>query len=141
MQLMISKQEIERSIITKYRKTIWRPFTKAVRDYELISENDKIAVCISGGKDSMILAKCLEELQKHGKVKFSLEYIVMDPGYNKKNREKIIENAQKLGININICMLQTHHAIYVQECAEVFYMPEPKNWGVIKLHLATTLMM
>lgn len=99
---MISKQEIERSIITKYRKTIWRPFTKAVRDYELISENDKIAVCISGGKDSMILAKCLEELQKHGKVKFSLEYIVMDPGYNKKNREKIIENAQKLGININI---------------------------------------
>lgn len=99
---MISKQEIERSIITKYRKTIWRPFTKAVRDYELISENDKIAVCISGGKDSMILAKCLEELQKHGKVKFSLEYIVMDPGYNNKNREKIIENAKKLGININI---------------------------------------
>ena len=57
---MILKEEIERSIITKYRKTIWRPFTKAVRDYELIEEADKIAVCISGGKDSMILAKCLE---------------------------------------------------------------------------------
>ncbi len=99
---MITKEEIERSIITKYRKSIWRPFTKAIRDYELISENDKIAVCISGGKDSMILAKCLEELQKHGKVKFDLEYIVMDPGYNKENREKIIENAKKLGININI---------------------------------------
>lgn len=99
---MITKEEIERSIITKYRKSIWRPFTKAVRDYKLISENDKIAVCISGGKDSMILAKCLEELQKHGKVKFELEYIVMDPGYNTENREKIIENAKKLGININI---------------------------------------
>lgn len=99
---MITKEEIERSIITRYRKSIWRPFTKAIRDYELISENDKIAVCISGGKDSMILAKCLEELQKHGKVKFDLVYIVMDPGYNKKNRQKIIENAKKLGIDINI---------------------------------------
>ena len=99
---MITKEEIERSIITKYRKIIWRPFTKAIRDYDLISANDKIAVCISGGKDSMILAKCLEELQKHGKVKFDLVYIVMDPGYNKEIRQKIIENAAKLGININI---------------------------------------
>ena len=99
---MITKEEIERSIITKYRKTIWRPFTKAVRDYELISENDKIAVCISGGKDSMLLAKCLEELQKHGKIKFDLVYLVMDPGYNEKNRQMIIDNAKKLGININI---------------------------------------
>lgn len=99
---MITKEEIERSLITKYRKTIWRPFTKAIRDYELISENDKVAVCISGGKDSMLLAKCLEELQKHGKVKFELVYIVMDPGYNDENRQKIIANAQKLGIDINI---------------------------------------
>lgn len=99
---MITKEEIERSIITKYRKTIWRPFTKAIRDYELISENDKIAVCISGGKDSMILAKCLEELQKHGNVKFELVYIVMDPGYNTENRQKIIANAEKLGIDISI---------------------------------------
>ena len=63
MFMIERKQEIERSIITKFRKTIWRPFTKAVRDYELIKENDKIAVCISGGKDSVILAKCLEELK------------------------------------------------------------------------------
>ena len=82
---MITKEEIERSIITKYRKTIWRPFTKAIRDYDLISANDKIAVCISGGKDSMILAKCLEELQKHGKVKFDLVYIVMDPHKDGRN--------------------------------------------------------
>ena len=99
---MITQEEIERSIITKFRKTIWRPFTKAVRDYELISKNDKIAVCISGGKDSMLLAKCLEELQKHGKTKFELVYLVMDPGYNKENREKIISNAKKLGLDINI---------------------------------------
>ncbi len=99
---MTKKEEIERTIITKYRKTIWRPFTKAIRDYDLIKENDKIAVCISGGKDSMLLAKCLEELQKHGKVKFDLEYIVMDPGYTEKNLNKIITNSRKMGIKINI---------------------------------------
>lgn len=99
---MTRTEEIERSIITKYRKKIWRPFMKAIRDYDLIQENDKVAVCISGGKDSNLLAKCLEELQKHGKVKFDIEYIVMDPGYNKVNRKKIIDNANTLGININI---------------------------------------
>lgn len=96
------RREIERSIITKYRKTIWRPFTKAIRDYELIKENDKIAVCISGGKDSILLAKCMEELKKHGKVKFDVEYLVMDPGYNSVNLNKIKENAKMLGIDIKI---------------------------------------
>lgn len=96
------KQEIERSIITKFRKTIWRPFTKAIRDYELIQENDKIAVCISGGKDSVLLAKCLEEIKKHGKVKFDLVYLVMNPGYNDKNLQKILENAKILGIDIQV---------------------------------------
>lgn len=99
---MNRKEEIERSIITKYRKQIWRPFMKAIRDYELIQEGYKIAVCISGGKDSNIMAKCLEELQKHGKVKFELVYLVMDPGYNELNRNKIIENAKTLGIPISI---------------------------------------
>lgn len=99
---MKKKEEIERSIITKFRKPIWRKFIKAVRDYELIKENDKIAVCISGGKDSMLLAKCLEELQKHGNVKFDLVYIVMNPGYNEQNNKKIIENAKELGIDIQI---------------------------------------
>lgn len=97
---MTVKEEIERSIITRFRKDIWRPFMKAVRDYELIKEGDKIAVCISGGKDSNLLAKCLEELQKHGKVKFGLEYIVMDPGYNELNMNKIENNATTLGIDI-----------------------------------------
>ena len=100
--MLTRKEEIERTIITKFRKVIWRPFTKAIRDYELIEENDKIAVCISGGKDSMLMAKCLEEIQKHGKVKFDLVYLVMNPGYNEKNKNKIIENAKVLGINITM---------------------------------------
>ena len=99
---MLDKKEIERTIITKFRKVIWRPFTKAIKDYELIKENDKIAVCISGGKDSMLMAKCLEELQRHGKVKFELVYLVMNPGYNEENKNKIIKNAEILGIDINI---------------------------------------
>ena len=96
------KEDIERSIITKFRKEIWRPFTKAVRDYQLVEEGDKIAVCISGGKDSMLLAKCMEELQKHGKVKFDLCYIVMDPGYEPRVYEKILHNAKVLGIDIQV---------------------------------------
>ncbi len=91
-------QEIERSIIKKFRKEIWRNFTKAVTDYELIKENDKIMVCISGGKDSFLLAKCIQELQRHGKVKFEACYVSMDPGYNEINRKKILENAQILNI-------------------------------------------
>lgn len=96
------KQEIERSIITKFRKNIWRPFTKAIRDYNLIQEGDKIAVCISGGKDSILLAKCMEEIKKHGKIKFDLVFLVMNPGYNDSNLQKIIKNAELLGIDINI---------------------------------------
>ena len=95
-------KEIERSIIKKYRKTIWSRFVRGVENYKLINENDKIAVCISGGKDSFLLAKCMQELKRHGKIKFDLEFIVMDPGYNKVNREMIIENSKKLNIPINI---------------------------------------
>lgn len=99
---MEQKEEIERSIITKFRKDIWRPFTKAVREYKLIEENDRIAVCISGGKDSFLLAKCMEELKKHGKDNFELVYLVMNPGYNDKNLQKIIDNAKILGIKIEV---------------------------------------
>ena len=80
-------REIEKSIIKKYRKQIWSKFIKAIKEYQLIKENDKIAVCISGGKDSMLLAKCLEELKRHGQFKFDLEYIVMDPGYSEETRK------------------------------------------------------
>ena len=95
-------QEIERSIITKYRKDIWSKFVKAVADYELIKENDNIMVCISGGKDSFLLAKCIQELQRHGKFKFDAHFVVMDPGYADKNRKFIEENAEKLNIPIEI---------------------------------------
>lgn len=95
-------QEIERSIIKKYRKAIWNGFVGAVQEYELINANDCIAVCISGGKDSMILAKCMELLQRHSEVPFSLKYIVMDPGYATENRKLIEQNLKTLGIDAEI---------------------------------------
>ena len=95
-------KEIEKSIIKKYRKDIWSKFVRAVKEYELINENDKIMVCISGGKDSFLLAKCIQEIKKHGKVNFDACYVVMDPGYNKINRKMIEENAKVLNIPIEI---------------------------------------
>ncbi len=99
---MENYQEIERSIIKRFRKEIWSRFVKACADYELIKENDKVMVCISGGKDSFLMAKCIEELIRHGKFKFEAYYVVMDPGYNKKNHDLIIENAKKLNLDIQI---------------------------------------
>ena len=95
-------QEIERSIIKKYRKDIWVRFVDCINRYNMIEENDKIMVCISGGKDSFLLAKCLEEIQKHGKLKFDLEYVVMNPGYKKEIVKKIKENAKILNLPIKI---------------------------------------
>ena len=95
-------KEIERSIIKKYRKTIWRPFVRGIQNYDLIREGDKIAVCISGGKDSMLMAKLLQELKRHGKFPFELAFLVMDPGYNPQNRQRIEENAKLLKIPITI---------------------------------------
>ena len=96
------QSDIERSIIKTYRKDIWRKFTKAVTEYNLIKDGDKIAVCISGGKDSFLLAKCMQEIKKHGKIKFDLEFIVMDPGYSKENLDKVKKNAELLGIPIHV---------------------------------------
>lgn len=95
-------KEIERSIIKKYRKEIWAKFVKACKEYELINEGDKVMVCISGGKDSFLLAKCVEELQKHGGVKFYAFYVCMNPGYNDANKEMILNNAKKLNINLEM---------------------------------------
>lgn len=95
-------KEIERSIIKKYRKSIWSRFVKAVRDYELIKENDRVMVCISGGKDSFLLAKCIEELIRHGKVSFEAKYVVMDPGYSDMHRRMIEDTARRLNIDIII---------------------------------------
>lgn len=95
-------KEIERSIIKKYRKDIWSKFVKAVQDYELLEENDNVMVCISGGKDSFLLAKCIQEIQRHGKIKFNAHYVVMDPGYKDINKNLIISNAKKLNVPIEI---------------------------------------
>lgn len=95
-------KEIERSIIKKYRKEIWSRFVKAIQEYELIEENDKVMVCISGGKDSFLMAKCVQELERHGKVKFQAHYVVMDPGYNDYNLNMILDNAKLLNVPIEV---------------------------------------
>ena len=95
-------QLIERSIIKKYRKELWTPFIVAVKRYELVQAGDRIAVCISGGKDSMLMAKLMQELQRHSDVPFELVFLVMDPGYNEINRQKIESNAELLHIPVTI---------------------------------------
>ena len=95
-------QIIEQSIIKKFRKEIWSKFIKAIQDYNLINENDNVMVCISGGKDSFLLAKCIQELQRHGKFYFNAHFVVMDPGYSEINRNHIIKNSEILNIPIEI---------------------------------------
>ncbi len=95
-------EEIERSLVKKYRKHIWTKFVKAVKDYNLVEEGDKIAVAISGGKDSLLMAKCFQELKKHGQMNFELEFIAMDPGYHPQIKELLIENCNHLGIPVHI---------------------------------------
>ena len=103
MSRTLSPQEIaERSLITTYRKTLWQPFIAAVKRYELVSPGDRIAVCVSGGKDSMALAKLMQELQRHTDRPFDLSFLVMDPGYRPENRKLIEDNAQRLGIPITV---------------------------------------
>ena len=93
-------KEIERSIITNYRKTIWHNFIKGIHEYGMIQDGDKIAVCISGGKDSMLMAKCFQELKRHGKQNFDVLFMCMNPGYSELNKQKIIENSNLLNIPI-----------------------------------------
>ena len=105
-------QEIERSIITNYRNKIWAKFIKGITEYKMIQEGDKIAVCMSGGKDSMLLAKCVQQLHKYSKVNFDAQYIAMNPGYSETNKQKIISNAKLL--NIPMTMFETN----IFECVE-----------------------
>ncbi len=93
---------IEKSIIKRYRKPIWAKFVRAINDFDMIQAGDKIAVCISGGKDSMLLAKCLEELKRHGKVPFELVFLVMDPGYHPDNLKQIQDNLATLHLDAHI---------------------------------------
>lgn len=95
-------REIERSIIKKYRKHLWSKFVKAISDFNLVEDGDKIAVAISGGKDSMLMAKMFQELKRQGQIKVELEFIVMDPGYHESIRELLIDNCEYLNIPIHI---------------------------------------
>ena len=101
-QLAERTREIERSIIKKFRRSVWRPFTKALNEYQLVQEGDKIAVCISDGKDSMLMAKLFQELKRHGKVNFEVVFLVMNPGYNEDNWNIILNNAKLLGIPLTV---------------------------------------
>jgi len=101
-KIMIDYKDIERSIIKKYRKDIWSKFVKAINDYKLIEENDNIMVCISGGKDSFLLAKCFQEIKRHGKFSFDVHYVCMNPGYTEKNKQLILDNAKKLNIPLEM---------------------------------------
>ena len=102
MREMSAAQKIERSITKTYRDTVWNPFIRAMKQYELLHKGDKVAVCISGGKDSMLLAKLMQMLQRYSDFPFGLEFLVMDPGYNAENRKKIEENARILEIPITV---------------------------------------
>lgn len=104
-------KEVERSIVKKYRKEIWRKFTKAINEYELIKDGDKIAVCISGGKDSMLMAKLFQELERHGKKNFEAVYLVMNPGYNEANEQMILNNASRLQVPITVFETEIFDAV------------------------------
>ena len=106
------KNQVEQSVRKKFRKTIWNPFTLAVRQYQLIQPGDKIAVCISGGKDSMLMAKLFQELKRHNKFPFELVFLVMDPGYSEVNRKLIENNARIMGVPITVFESQIFEAVY-----------------------------
>ena len=117
-----SLEEIKRSIIKKYRKELWNKFTKAIKNYQLVNEGDKIAVAISGGKDSMLITKLFQELKEHGNVNFEVEFVVMDPGYHKDIRKLLEENCKYLEIPIKIfdtnvfAMIEIGRASVGKEC-------------------------
>lgn len=94
--------DIERSIIKKFRKQLWTPFIKGVKEFDMISDGDRIAVCISGGKDSLLLAKLLQEMQRHSKTKFELEFIAMNPGFNDANYDMLVKSCNDLGIEVDV---------------------------------------
>ena len=110
--LQTRTKEIERTIIKRYRKSIWRPFIKGIQEYDLIQENDKIAVCISGGKDSMLMAKLFQEIKRHRKFDFELVFLVMDPGYSSENRAIIEANARLMNIPITVFETNIFDSVY-----------------------------
>ncbi len=108
-------KDVELSLSKKFKKSIWSKFTKAINTYELVKPGDKIAVCISGGKDSMLMAKCFQELKLHNKFEFEVKFLVMDPGYSEANRKVIEENAKSLNIPITIFESDIFESVFTVE--------------------------
>lgn len=113
-------KEVSRALTGAYRKKIWRPFMSAIKDYRLVSEGDKIAVCISGGKDSMLLAKCMQELKRHSPLNFELVFLCMDPGYAPENRARIEENCRLLDIPVEFFETDIFAAIEIMDCSPCY---------------------
>ena len=120
-------KDIEKSIIKKFRAKIYRKFIRAVKDYDLIKEGDSICVCISGGKDSFLLAKCMQELKIHSKYKFDLKFLVMNPGYKKENMEQISINLEAL--NINAVIMQSNIFDEIKDVPSPCYLCARKRRG------------
>ncbi|MBQ8281294.1 MAG: tRNA 2-thiocytidine biosynthesis protein TtcA [Lachnospiraceae bacterium] len=116
------RKRAERSIVKKFIKEIWTKFTKAINDYELIQDGDKIAVCISGGKDSMLMAKLFQEIKKHGKKNFDVVYLVMNPGYNDANYQNIIYNADRLGVPVTVFETQIFDSVADIDLSSACYL-------------------
>ena len=108
-------EQLERGILTEFREPLWQPFCRAVKQYQLIQAGDRIAVCISGGKDSMLMAKLIQLLHRHSEVPFEAEYLIMDPGYNEENRRQVEENAKRLGIPYTLFESDIFEAVGTQE--------------------------
>lgn len=131
-ELDISK-EVELSIRKKFRKSIWCKFTKAINEYELVKPGDKIAVCISGGKDSMLMAKLFQELKLHNKFEFEVKFLVMDPGYSPANRKVIEENARKMNIPITIFESDIFESVFNVEKSPCYLCARMRQWTFVSL--------
>ena len=141
--------DIEQDLRKRYRKNLWCRFTKAIREYDLVQEGDRIAVCISGGKDSMLMAKLFQELKRHNKFEFDVKFLVMDPGYKTENRQLIEHNAKRLNIPLNIFESDIFDSVYHIENSPC-YLPEcgvdistawQRSLAAIRSHWDTTMMM
>ena len=126
-------QKIERSLLTTYRAKIWAKFIKAIKEYDLIQPNDSICVCISGGKDSMILAKCFQELKRHSDFEFEVKYLVMNPGYNQKNLDKIKENLEILNVDAVIRDTDIFDVAYTQAKSPCYLCARMRRGCLYKL--------
>ena len=135
-------EDVEKSLRKKFKKSIWCRFTKAINEYQLVQPGDKIAVCISGGKDSMLMAKLFQELKRHDKFPFEVEFLVMDPGYSPENRRVIENNARSMSIPIKVFESDIFDSVFNIEKSLLRLRPYeeatstamPRHWAVIRSH-------